>query len=215
MNKKLLIIGAGGHGKVVADTAEQSACWSGIVFIDDGCLKPSFLLQWPVLGTSQDILPKLQPTQYDAAVAIGHNQTRAQWLHKLMVLGFHLPIIQHPQSYISPHAHIGTGTVVFAQAVINIGANIGMGCIINTAASVDHDCRLGNHIHISPGAHLAGQTTVGDYSWLGIGSCTRQQSQIGRHCTIGAGAVVIDSVPDHAIYVGNPAKPLIKVNQHA
>ena len=106
----------------------------------------------------------------------------------------------------SSTATIGTGTVVFAQAAINVDAQIGIGCIINTSASVDHDCILDNFCHISPGAHLAGGTKVGPRSWLGVGSVTKQLVEIGHDCVIGAGAAVVQNVYNETIVMGVPAR---------
>ncbi|WP_305082575.1 NeuD/PglB/VioB family sugar acetyltransferase [Neisseria lisongii] len=206
--RKLVIVGAGGHGKVVADTARLSGQWQGVYFVDDRADRPSEILGFPVLGDSSLLGNEILPQEFDAAVAVGDNAARAAVYQKLHSLGFALPAIIHPTAFVSPLSRIGAGTVVFAQAAVNAGAATGCGCIINTAASIDHDCRLGDFVHISPGAHLAGQTEVGNLSWFGIGSCSRQAVSVGQAVTVGAGAVVINDFSDGLTVVGNPAKPL-------
>ena len=214
MNKKLVIIGAGGHGKVVADAAVQMKQWKDIVFLDDNFNSDRPFLDWQVLGSITKLNNSILPSEYDAVVAIGSNNMRSVLINRIKEMGFNLPIIHHPAAYISPYAELGYGSVVFAQVAINAGAKIGVGCIVNTSSTIDHDCQLGNFVHISPGAHLAGGTHVGNYSWLGIGSCSRQQIIIGHHCIIGAGAVVVRNVDDYQTVVGNPAKPLIVSKSH-
>ena len=206
MTKRLLIIGAGGHGKVVADTAENMRCWDEIAFVDEQFKQGlTQILHWPVLG-SNEFLSQLNPQNNDVAIGIGNNAIRARVFQDVKRLGFELPNIIHPSAYISLHCQLGIASVFFAQSVVNINTKIGNACIINTASSIDHDCQIEDFCHISPGAHLAGGTTVGTLSWLGIGSCTRQLTQIGSNCVIGAGAAVVQNVYNDSIVMGVPAR---------
>lgn len=206
MINKLVIVGAGGHAKVVLDTALLMNCWQTIVLLDDAA--QGELFGYPILGNCHLLGTRLLPDEYDVVVAIGNNRIRAQHLQRATQLGFTLPNIIHPTATISRFAQLQQGCVIFAHAVINAAAQLGMGTIINTAAIVEHDCILGHFTHISPAAHLGGNTYVGDYSWLGIGCNTRQGSIIGKHCIIGAGATVIQPIADHTTAIGVPAKPL-------
>ncbi|EGZ44205.1 acetyltransferase [Neisseria wadsworthii] len=206
--KKLVILGAGGHAKVVMDTALLMQKWSEIVFVDDFNNGEIEFMGVPLLGDSSLLGKSIHPDEYNAVVAIGDNIVRGRMFNLVKNLGFTLPCLCHPSAVISKFAEIGEGSVFFAQAVVNADAKIGKGAIINTTASVDHDSVLGDFVHISPGARLAGNTQVGNFSWMGIGSCTREGSTIGNHCIVGAGAVVLGNLPDETTAIGVPAKAL-------
>lgn len=203
--RSLAILGAGGHGRVVADCAE-AAGWSGITVFDDlpGALPRG---PWPVVGTGSDLIGRLSDFE-GAVVAIGDNATRLDWHRRLAALGGRLTSIVHPRATVSSYARLGVGTVVFAAAAINIGANLGQAVIVNTGATVDHDGDLADGVHISPGANLAGGVRVGEASWVGIGASVREGVTIGKRVRIGAGAVVVKSIEDGLTVVGNPARPL-------
>lgn len=203
VSKSLLILGAGGHGKVVADTAAQLRHWRTIAFID-APRRGEHVLGFDVLDVD-DVSTTLRDRFTDAVVAIGDPQRRLQLLDHLDELGFSLPSVCHPRATISPHAAIGAGSVVFAGVVINAGTVIGRGCIVNTSASVDHDCVLEDGVHIAPGAHLAGGVHVGHGSWIGIGACVRENLRIGSAVTVGAGGMVVADVDDGLEVAGVPA----------
>lgn len=205
----LLIVGAGGHGKVVADAANETGYWQRIAFLEDEYPKLKSRIMWPVLGKIESA-PAFMVEYSDIAVAIGDNRVRLNLIHSFIKMGFNLPIIVHPTSFISRFATIGAGSVLFAQTVVNAGTQIGTGAIVNTGATIDHDCLVGDGVHISPGAHLAGEVKVGNYSWLGIGSSIIQQISIGKNVVIGAGTVVIKDVPDDVTVVGIPG--IVKKN---
>lgn len=209
-NRKLAVIGAGGHGKVVAELAAALGTYGEIVFLDDRA--QSSINGFPVIGTTLLLENSLSPEQYDVAVAVGNNRIRRQIAEKAATLGFSLPVLIHPNAYVSPSATVGQGSVVMAQAVVQAGSVLKDGVIVNTAATVDHDCLLDAFVHISPGAHLSGNTHIGEESWIGTGACSRQQIRIGSRATIGAGAVVVRDVSDGMTVAGNPAKPLPRKN---
>lgn len=205
--KRLAIIGASGHGKVVADIAE-SCDWEAIDFFDDA-YNPQVTTNghWPIVGSVSDLL-STSSTYSGVIVAIGNNQVRQKICETIVASTMNLVTLIHPAAIVSRHAKIGTGSVVVAGAVINAYATIGSGAIINTNASIDHDCCLGDYVHISPGANLAGGVKVGNCSWIGIGSCIKQQVTIGGGVTVGAGAVVISDTLDNLTVAGVPAHPL-------
>ncbi|EOG3621188.1 MULTISPECIES: acetyltransferase [Pseudomonas] len=202
----LAILGASGHGKVVADLAELCG-WQKIEFFDDAWPGLQRNGAWPVVGSSAQLHERLDHYQ-GVMVAIGNNVVRAQKLQALKQHGATVPVLVHPGAVVSRHASLGSGTVVFAGAVVNAFAIVGEGAIINTGCSVDHDCCIGDHVHISPGARLAGGVAVGECSWIGIGAVVRQMLRIGCRAMVGAGAAVVCDVPDNATVIGVPARPV-------
>ncbi|PPA04925.1 acetyltransferase [Pseudomonas sp. MWU12-2312b] len=206
--KRLAILGASGHGKVVADTAECCG-WQEIEFFDDAWPQQSFIGVWPVVGTTGDLLSRVK--EFDGVlVAIGNNSIRRSKIDALKALGAHLPVLVHPSSTISRLAEIGSGTVVFASAVVNAYAIVGEGVILNTGCSIDHDCILGVCVHVSPGARLAGGVNVGDGTWIGIGACVRQMLNVGSNVVVGAGAAVVCSISDNMTVAGVPARKITR-----
>lgn len=206
---KLLVVGAGGHGKAVADAAERMELWRKIVFIDKKYPGLSENGQWPVIG-GQDDLREYRQEFSSVAVAVGNARTRLILLDELKLHGFELPVIRHPSSVVAADVVLGEGSVVLAGVIINSGVKIGRGCIVNTGAIVDHDCILSSGVHVCPGVSMAGEVVVGALSWIGIGAVVMQQRKIGEQTTVGAGAVVIRDVPDNVTVVGVPAKVLSK-----
>ena len=208
----LLLLGAGGHARVLAETALATGHFTRIAFLDDRCSGPAQLpdqLGWPVISPFAAALDPQVRQQFSAAlVAIGNAALRLQWLPRLAAAGYELPVVAHPTAWVSPSAQIGIGSVVFAQAAIQAQAVIGSGAILNTGCSVDHDARLGDGVHICPGARLAGEVQVGERSWIGIGASVIQQIRIGADVTVGAGAAVVRDLPDGVTAVGVPARVL-------
>ena len=205
--QSLLVVGAGGHGRVVADAAAASGLWASLAFLDDRYPGLRHSGPWPVIGTVVDA--KHLSGQFDSAVVgIGNNQRRLEILALLEKLGFALPSVRHPRAAVSVHAVLGRGTVVLANASVNIGAVLGDACIVNTNASVDHDCVLEHGVHVGPGSRLAGAVRAGTMSWIGIGASVREGGVIGARAIVGAGAVVIGQVEEGRTVVGVPARDL-------
>lgn len=203
---RLAILGASGHGKVVADTAERCG-WQVIEFFDDAWPQTVHNGAWNVVGDTALLKGTLHA--YDGVlVAIGNNRTRHCKLLELEAAGGRLCTLVHPTATVSRYALLEAGSVVFAGVVVNADARIGLGAILNTGCSVDHDCVLGAAVHISPGARLAGGVRVGDLSWVGIGASVRQLVQIGRQVTVGAGSAVVSDVADLLTVAGVPARRL-------
>lgn len=199
--KRLAIIGASGHGKVIADIAVKNG-YKEIVFLDDN---PNVqeCAGFRVVGTSEDVD---KYSDYDIIVAIGNASIRKK-IHK-QVGEYRLTTLIHPQSVISRRVTIGKGTVVMAGTIINSDTKIGEGCIINTGASVDHDCNIGDFVHVSVGAHVAGTVTVEDSTWIGAGATVSNNVAICGECMIGAGAVVVKNIKESGTYVGSPAEKI-------
>ena len=201
MDQQVIIIGASGHGKVVADTILQSGDHVYGFFDDNPELGDSFI-GFPVLGTV-DCFGNYPDAKF--VVAIGDAKIRENIVKKLAGVSWYTAI--HPRAIISPlDTSIGEGTVVMADAVINAGTKIGNHCIINTAAVVEHDNRIKDFVHISVGAKLAGTVHVGKGTWIGIGATVRNNVEICEECMIGAGAVVVSNVCKSGTYMGIPAK---------
>lgn len=204
--RRLAIVGASGHGKVVADTAERCG-WQSIEFYDDAWPNTLSNGAWSVVGDTAKL--KCVLDTYDGViVAIGNNHIRYRKLLELEEAGGRLCSLVDPAATVSRYALIETGSVVFAGVVVNADARVGMGAILNTGCSVDHDCVLGAGVHVSPGAHLAGGVRVGDLSWIGIGASVRQLVQIGKQVTVGASAAVVADVADMLTVAGVPASRL-------
>lgn len=198
--KKLVIIGASGHGKVIADIAIKNG-YEEIVFLDDN-ESVTECAGFPVVGKTSGAMSM----DGDKIVAIGNAKIREYMQENLD----NVVSLIHPDSVISRRVEIGKGTVVMAGVVINSDVIIGEGCIINTSSSVDHDCVIGNYTHISVGAHVAGTVIIGECTWIGAGATVINNVNICGGCTIGAGAVVIKSILDAGTYVGITAK---KINE--
>ena len=205
MTKKLAIVGASGHGKVIADIAEELGFI--VNFYDDAFPSKTHIEHWPIFGTCVDLisLNNTDSAASDVVVAIGNNEIRQQKTQLLQKNSFNLVTLVHPTSVISQYATIAQGTVVFAGAIINAFAKVGVGCIVNTAAVVEHDCVIGDFTHICPNVALAGGVNIGNKSWVGIGSQVKQLITIGDNCLIGAGSTVVKNIPDHVTVFGTPA----------
>lgn len=209
MKKKnrLLIIGASGHGRMVADTARRTDRWRHIAFLDDNSniRLPSGIA---VIGKTCDAAMYID--DYDIFVGIGGSETREIFQSQLVLSGASIPTIIHPGVMMGDGVQIGFGTIIMAGAIINCDSSIGNGCIINTGATIDHENIVEDYVHISPGVHLAGNVKIGKNTWLGIGSIVSNNINIRSGCIIGAGAVVIRDVTEVGTYVGVPAKRVNK-----
>jgi sugar O-acyltransferase (sialic acid O-acetyltransferase NeuD family) len=206
MTKELVLVGASGHGKVVADIAEQLGCT--VSFYDDAYPSKTYIEHWPIHGTCADLIALNNASvafSNDVVVAIGNNEIRLQKIQLLKQNSFNIITLIHPTAVISKYAAIAQGTVIFAGAVINAFAKVGVGCIINTAAVVEHDCNIGDFSHICPKVALAGGVTVGSNSWVGIGSQVKHLVTIGDNCLIGAGSTVVKNIPSNVTALGSPA----------
>lgn len=202
----LLILGAGGHSRVLMEAAQASGGWERFAFLDDA-VGVEQVAGWPVLGKLAEC-ERLREQYDQAIVGIGNNAVRLAWTETLQRIGYALPAIVHPSAVISPSAVIGAGSVVFAQAAINAGTHIGEAVIINTAASVDHDCIIENGVHVAPGSHLAGGVTIRKKAWIGLGACVNIGMEVGAAAIVGAGAVVLSTVAAETTVVGIPARPI-------
>ena len=198
---RLIIIGAGGHGKVVADNALKNG-YKNICFIDDNV--KGELMGFPVVGTVKEI-ERFNDGNTDFIIGIGNNDVR-----KSIAQTYNLNWVSiiHPSAQIAFKAEIGKGTVVMANAVVNACATVGKHCIINTGAIVEHDNVIEDYVHISPRAVLGGTVKVSELTHVGIGATVKNNIAICSGCTIGAGAVVVKNISEKGIYIGVPAKTI-------
>lgn len=208
MPAELVIWGAGGHAKVVADIVRQQGGWEIVGFIDDANpeRRHEAFCGSTILGGRERLEDLRREGVRHALLAFGHCEARLEHTALLDRLGFQLPVAIHPRATVAADVTVGPGTVVAAGAVINPGASVGRSVIINTLAGVDHDCRIGDAAHVCPGVRLAGNVSVGTAAWIGIGATVIQNVKIGDRATIGAGAVVLQDIPAGAVAYGVPAK---------
>ena len=202
-SRRLIIIGAGGHGKVIADIALKSG-YSSIDFVDDNA--KGDVIGFSVIGTSSEI-ERFNDGDTDFVIGIGNNVTRKMIAEKYNV---NWVTLVHPSAQIGINVSIGKGTVVMAGAVINPCAMVGEHCIINTGAIVEHDNVIENYAHISPKAALGGTVCVGEGTHIGIGATVKNNISICGGCVIGAGAVVVKNITESGMYVGVPVRYMEK-----
>ncbi|MFA6096749.1 MAG: acetyltransferase [Candidatus Paceibacterota bacterium] len=206
---KLIIYGAGGHGKVIANAVLNDTGVELVGFVDQNIsLTGKTICGHKVLGLP-GMLPEFKKQGIDLCIiAIGDNKIRMELAARVEHLGFKLYTAIHPRAIIAPSAKIGKGTAVLAGALINPDAIIGNNVIINTGAIIEHDNVIKDNVHIAPGAMLAGEVEVGKLSFVGMGAKVKECQKIGAGCVIGMGAVVIDDIPDNSLAVGIPAKTI-------
>jgi sugar O-acyltransferase (sialic acid O-acetyltransferase NeuD family) len=205
VNKYLAVIGASGHGKVVAEIAEFLGY--NVLFFDDAYPEKSQIEHWPIKGCFQDVLLE-KNSLAGAVVAIGNASIRESMLALLQSNEIATPTLIHPSAIVSKHAKIDDACVVMAGAVINAFSKVGQGCIVNSNAVVEHDCNLKSFVHICPNSAVAGGTIIGERTWVGIGTNVRQMINIGADVLIGAGSVVVRDISAGQTVVGVPAKAL-------
>lgn len=196
---RLIIIGAGGHGKVIADAALKIG-YTNICYIDD--YAKGNVMDFPIISTSADI-ERLNDGSTDFIIGIGNNAVR-----KTIAETYNIKWVSivHPSAQIAFNVKIGKGTVVMANAVVNVCTTIGEHCIINTGAIVEHDNVIENYVHVSPNAALGGTVRVDAGSHIGIGATVKNNIDICSGCTIGAGAVVVKNINEPGTYVGVPVR---------
>ena len=207
---RILIVGAGGQGRVVADALRQTRDAGGaplvVGFVDaDTDLHGRMYLGIPIIGG----MDALATVAHDAiVVAIGDNATRRRVALSAEVRDRPLITVRHPVSIVAPDVVIDAGTMISANATIVTGTRVGRGCIVNTGCVIDHDSTIGDWAHIAPRAVLGGKVTIGAGALVGIGATVMPGRRVGEGATVGAGAVVTADVPPGAVVVGVPARVL-------
>lgn len=202
MKKKIILIGASGHGKVVADIAIKNG-YEVVGFLDDND-EIKQVMGFNVLGRTEDVTDYTNDTEF--IVTIGNAKIRRKLQEYLIEKKCNVATLVHPNATVGMNVTIGQGTVVMAGTVINPDTVIGEGCIINTGATVDHDCKIGDYTHIAVGAHIAGLVDIGRGTWIGAGAVIKNCVCVCDDCMVGAGAVVVKDINISGTYIGVPAR---------
>ena len=205
---RVLIVGAGGHGQVVADILnrlqESDALITPIGYVDDKKeLQSRVLLGLPILGNLGDIAS----IPHDGlVVAIGENEVRREVFLKMASAEERLVPALHPRATLAADVTLRAGTVAAAGVVVNPGSTVGSNCILNTGCTIDHHNDIADHVHVAPGSHLGGDVSIGEGTLIGIGAIVMPGCSIGSWTVVGAGAVVVEDLPDRVVAVGVPAR---------
>jgi sugar O-acyltransferase (sialic acid O-acetyltransferase NeuD family) len=210
MKKKILIVGASGHARVIVDIVECAGIYEIAGILDKNLPIGSRFQGYEVLGTD-DEGGKFAGKVDGTLIAIGDNAVRARVAEKV---GKFLPFVTavHPAATVARGVEIGEGTVVMAGARINPGSVIGRFCILNTSSSLDHDCTLANYASLAPGVVTGGNCHVGEFSAVSIGAVVKHGVKIGAETVIGAGAVVLGDIEANTVAYGCPARIVRKRN---
>lgn len=211
MRLPLLLMGAGGHCRVILDLLLQSEAYSVAGLIDLKERVGQEVLGVSVIGTDQD-LPRLFNEGlrhcFIAVGSVGDPGLRVKLAALAREAGFTFPNLIHPSAVVSPRAALGVGNFIAPGAIINVNAAIGDHGIVNTGAIIDHDCRLGDFVHMAPGAVLSGGVIVGHNTHIGTGTAVIQDVRIGAGTVIGAGSVVTRDISGGVVAYGNPCKEI-------
>lgn len=206
-SKNIIIVGAGGHARVVIDAAENVGLnILGIIDIEYKNQNEN-ILGYDVLGDFS-VIERYDCKDVMVMIAIGDNKLRSQYFYRAKKLGFFLPAIVHPTAIVSKHANLGMGVFINAGVIINAKVVVNNDTIINTAAIVDHEVLIGEHCHIGPGVKIAGRVQIGNYAFIGIGTNIIDKTIIGEDVIVGAGSVIIKNIESNSTVVGVPGKKI-------
>ena len=206
----VVIYGAGGQARVLLELMERAGICPLAGLVDDNPdlhgTKVDGIL---ILGSPEKLGSLVRVHRiHRAVIAVGDNATRRRFADHARSIGLRLPVLIHPNAYVSPTAQLGDGTVVMPGAVVGAHSRLGELCIINTRAVVDHDCDLGDCVHVAPGTTLTGGITVGDSTLIGAGATILPNLIVGSNSIVGAGSTVLKNVPSDSTVVGCPAHPI-------
>jgi sugar O-acyltransferase (sialic acid O-acetyltransferase NeuD family) len=208
---KIIIIGAGGHARVVYENLRHDKNMDVVAFVDNQIRgSDERIMGIPVLGPHSVVLKLIDDGVKGFVVAVGDNKIRAEHFNNFIKMGLDPVNAIHPTSTIAYDVKIGKGVVICMSANISTGAQIGNNTIINTNAIIEHEDVIEDHVHIGPGSSLAGRVKVKKGTFVGIGCIVKEYTTIGENCIIGAGSVVLNDIPDNSIAVGTPAKKIKK-----
>ena len=206
--KKIVLIGGGGHCKVVISILKKLDNFE-IAGIVDNYKAKDLISGIKIIGTDDDLRDIYKSGIHDALITVGStkdNTKRYRLFNMAREIGYKFSVIISPEAIVDKSVKIDEGTVIMPGSIINVDSFIGKNCIINTGAIIEHDCKIGDNCHIAPGVHISGVVNIGELSFIGIGATIIQGIKIGKNVIIGAGSVVIKNIPDNVIAVGNPAK---------
>ncbi|MFC0524554.1 acetyltransferase [Pontibacillus salicampi] len=201
----MVLVGAGGHAKVVLDVLSQLNDIS-VIGILDKYETGKVLGEWEIIGNDELLSDLYTNGLRKVFISIGDNAVRSKLYTYCVSLGYtSIPVISRRAS-VSKWSSIDQGAIIMGGAIIQPNVQIGENSIINTGAVIDHDSFVGSHCHIAPGVHMAGNVTVGKESFIGIGSSVKDGVKIGAGCVLGAGSIVVSNIPDYSLAYGSPAK---------
>lgn len=183
MIRRLLIVGAGGHGRSIAEAALLSGRWNAIAFVDDGYPGNQKAAGWPIIANSNQLESALSGF-HGVVVALGNNSARKHKLEQLMALGAPVVSIVHPRAFVSATAHLGAGSTIMANATVGADAILGRGCILNANSCADHDSQLGDFAHLGVGVAIAGGVKVGEGAFMQAGTYASYNSNIEPWVTL-------------------------------
>lgn len=209
MNKKILLVGGGGHCKSVLDSLLETNRFSEIAIIDKKENIGKNVFGVSIIGCDDDLFQLSFEGFQHAFVtmgSVGNTDRRVELFNRLEEIGFEVPNIIDPSATLSRHAKMGKGIFLGKRAVVNAGAIVGSNAIINTGSIVEHDCVIGPFVHLAPGAVLSGNVQIGEYTHIGANSVIKQGVTVGPHSVIGMGSVVTKDCGDYVIAYGNPCK---------
>ena len=203
---RLFIIGAGGHGCVLAELAQRTGSWASIALLDDQREQPALEIGIDVSGTTSEIESLVRPGD-GFLIAVGDNRRRIELLHSLRSTCSPATLLD-PAAHVSPSSTIGAGSVVMPGAIVQTGAVVGAGCILNSGCVIEHGVTLESGVHVAPGACIGGDVTIGECSLIGIGASVLNGNSISPDVVVGGGGVVTQSLHEPGTYVGVPTRPL-------
>lgn len=214
MNKRILLIGGGGHCKSVLDSLLELNEYAEIGIVDKKENLGKSVMGVPVVGCDDD-LPSLLSDGYKCAFitvgSVGNPSLRIKLFNLLSEIGYEIPVIIDDSAKVSKHAKIEQGVFIGKQCIINAGVLIERGSIINSGAIVEHDCHIGVFSHIAPGAVLSGEVVVGKNSHIGSNATVKQQVHIGSNSIIGMGSAVLQNIDHSTLAYGNPCREVKKL----
>ncbi|MBI2998208.1 MAG: acetyltransferase [Deltaproteobacteria bacterium] len=204
--RKVVIVGTGGHARVIISLLEGLERWQIVGLLDRefGATEED-IGGYKIIGSWKDIQPTRERAGH-AVVAVGDNEERKGLYHSFRKAAFELPTLIHPTAYLDRSARLGDGCVVCMGALVGANATVGSNTIVNSGSIVDHECRLEDHVHIAPGVRLAGRVVVGEGTFVGIGTSVIDKVKIGKGVIVGAGSVVVSDLPNNVVAYGVPAR---------
>ncbi|AEV70610.1 acetyltransferase [Acetivibrio clariflavus] len=214
MDKKILLIGGGGHCKSVLDSLLNSNEYCDIGIIDRKENVGKQIMGVTIIGSDDDLLDIYSKGYQYAFItlgSVGNPALRIKLYNNIKIIGFKIPNIIDSTACVSKYAHIESGVFIGKHAIVNAGAVVNNCSIVNTGAIVEHDCIIGEFVHIAPGAVLSGGVKVGNHSHIGSNATVKQQVQIGASSIIGMGSVVVKDVGEAVMAFGNPCREVKKL----
>ena len=205
--EKVIVIGAGGHARVVASLLRYVPEIELAGFADRTRAALGERIGDAAVTTTWDELPAWRGAGVTAvALAIGDNAERARMFAAAKAHGYRVLGLRHPTAFVERDAEVGEAAVLCAGAILGAGVRLGANTLVNTGAIVDHECAVGDHAHLGPGCRLAGRVAVGALTFVGLGATVRDGIRIGENVVVGAGSVVVSDIPDNAVAYGVPSR---------